>query len=170
MISLFIFILPALLKELASVKAIVVAEFVISPFNVVETPSKFIWLSKKLNSKPIYYWMSRNFIDIDQIKNFPEGVRSVYVNGKRVRKEDIEIERSYIEVSSSKYDIADIPQHINYLPKKYAAEYLGVSESTLTRYHVKGKLKWITRRNRTPIYKRETLDNFKEKNRGKLLS
>jgi len=114
--------------------------------------------------------MSRNFIDIDQIKNFPEGVRSVYVNGKRVRKEDVEIERSYIEVSSSKYDSANIPQHINYLPKKYAAEYLGISESTLTRYHVKGKLKWIIRRNRTPIYKRETLDNFKEKNRGKLLS
>ena len=114
--------------------------------------------------------MSRNFIDIDQIKNFPEGVRSVYVNGKRVRKEDVEIERNYIEVSSSIYDSANIPQHINYLPKKYAAEYLGISESTLTRYHVKGKLKWITRRNRTPIYKRETLDNFKEKNRGKLLS
>ena len=52
--------------------------------------------------------MSRNFIDIDQIKNFPEGVRSVYVNGKRVRKEDVEIERSYIEVSSSKYDSANI--------------------------------------------------------------
>jgi len=114
--------------------------------------------------------MSKAFIDIDQIKNFPQGVRSVYVNGKRVRREDVEIERSYLEVSSSNYDSSNIPEHINYLPKKHAADYLGISESTLTRYHVKGKLKWITRRNRTPIYKRETLDNFKEKNRGKLLS
>jgi hypothetical protein len=42
MISLFIFILPALLKELASVKVIVVAEFEMLPFNVVVKPSKFI--------------------------------------------------------------------------------------------------------------------------------
>ena len=114
--------------------------------------------------------MSKGLLDIDQIKNFPQGVRSVYVNGKRVRREDVEIERSYLEVSKSSYDFSNLPEHINYLPKKYAAEYLGISESTLTRYHIKGKLKWITRRNRTPIYKRETLDNFKEKNRGKLLS
>ena len=86
------------------------------------------------------------------------------------KKEDVEIERSFLEVSSSDYDVSNIPDHINYLPRKQAAEYLGISESTLTRYHLKGKLKWITRRNRTPIYKRETLDNFKEKNKGKLLS
>ena len=106
----------------------------------------------------------------DQIDNFPHGVRSVYVNGRRVKREDVEIERSYLEISSSSYDISDIPDHINYLPRKQAAEYIGISESTLTRYHLKGKLKWIARRNRTPIYKRETLDAFKEKNRGKLLS
>ena len=87
-----------------------------------------------------------------------------------MRREDVEIERSYLEVSKSSYDFSNLPGHINYLPKKYAAEYLGISESTLTRYHIKGKLKWITRRNRTPIYKRETLDSFKEKNKGKLLS
>ena len=114
--------------------------------------------------------MSKGLLDIDQIKNFPQGVRSVYFNGKRVRREDFEIERSYLEVSKSSYDFSNLPEHINYLPKKYAAEYLGISESTLTRYHIKGKLKWITRRNRTPIYKRETLDSFKEKNKGKLLS
>ena len=114
--------------------------------------------------------MSKGLLDIDQIKNFPQGVRSVYINGKRVRREDVEIERSYLEVSKSRYDFSNLPEHINYLPKKYAAEYLGISESTLTRYHIKGKLKWITRRNRTPIYKRETLDSFKEKNKGKLLS
>ena len=114
--------------------------------------------------------MSKGLLDIDQIKNFPQGVRSVYVNGKRVRREDVEIERSYLEVSKSSYDFSNLPEYINYLPKKYAAEYLGISESTLTRYHIKGKLKWITRRNRTPIYKRETLDSFKEKNKGKLLS
>ena len=93
--------------------------------------------------------MSRNWLEIDQINNFPKGVRSVYVNGRRVKKEDVEIERSFLEVSSSNYDISNIPDHINYLPRKQAAEYLGISESTLTRYHVKGKLKWITRRNRT---------------------
>ena len=114
--------------------------------------------------------MSKSCIEQDNIDNFPRGVRSVYVNGRRVKKQDVEIERSYLEISSSSYDISEIPEHINYLPKKQAAEYLGISESTLTRYHLKGKLKWITRRNRTPIYKRETLDNFKEKNKGKLLS
>jgi len=112
----------------------------------------------------------KSFLDLDQINNFPKGVRSVFVDGKRVKKEDVEIERSFLEVSSSKYDISNIPEHVNYLPRKQAAEYLGISESTLTRYHLKGKLKWITRRNRTPIYKRETLDNFKEKNKGKHLS
>ena len=114
--------------------------------------------------------MRKSFLDLDQINNFPKGVRSVYVDGKRLKKEDVEIERSFLEVSSSNYDVSNIPEHVNYLPRKKAAEYLGISESTLTRYHLKGKLKWITRRNRTPIYKRETLDNFKEKNKGKHLS
>lgn len=114
--------------------------------------------------------MSRNFLHLDQIDNFPSGVRSVYVDGRRVKKEDIEIERSYRAVSSSTYDINNIPEHVKYLPKNKAAEYLGLSESTLTRYHLKGKLKWITRRNRTPIYKRETLDIFKQENKGKHLS
>ena len=114
--------------------------------------------------------MSKSRIEQDQIDNFPSGVRSVYVNGRRVKKEDVEIERSYLEISSSSYDISNIPDHINYLPRKQAAEYIGISESTLTRYHLNGKLKWITRRNRTPIYKREALDSFKEKNRGKQLS
>ena len=108
--------------------------------------------------------MSKSRIEQDQIDNFPSGVRSVYVNGRRVKKEDVEIERSYLEISSSSYDISNIPDHINYLPRKQAAEYLGLSESTLIRYQEKGKLKWITRRNRTPIYSREALDNFKEKN------
>ena len=114
--------------------------------------------------------MSKSWIEQDQIDNFPSGVRSVYVNGRRVKKEDVEIERSYLEISSSSYDISKIPEHINYLPRKQAAKYIGISESTLTRYHLNGKLKWITRRNRTPIYKTETLDAFKEKNKGKLLS
>ena len=114
--------------------------------------------------------MRRNYLDLDQINNFPKGVRSVYINGKRVKKEDVEIERSFLEVSSPNYDASNIPEHVNYLPRKQAAQYLGISESTLTRYQLKGRLKWITRRNRTPIYKRETLDNFKEKNKGKLLS
>ena len=29
--------------------------------------------------------MSRNFLELDNIDNFPSGVRSVYVNGKRVK-------------------------------------------------------------------------------------
>ena len=114
--------------------------------------------------------MTKNWLEIDNINNFPSGVRSVYYNGRRVKRQEVEIERSYHEVSKSNYDISNIPEHINYLPKKQAAEYLGISESTLTRYHINGKLNWITRRNRTPIYKRETLDSFKEKNKGKLLS
>ncbi len=111
--------------------------------------------------------MRSNYLDLEQINNFPKGVRSVYVDGKRVKKEDVEIERSFLEVSSSNYDVSNIPEHVNYLPRKQAAEYLGISESTLTRYHLKGKLKWITRRNRTPIYSREALDNFKENNQEK---
>ena len=107
--------------------------------------------------------MRSNYLDLEQINNFPKGVRSVYVDGKRVKKEDVEIERSFLEVSSSNYDVSNIPEHVNYLPRKQSAEYLGISESTLTRYHLKGKLKWITRRNRTPIYKREELDAFKAK-------
>ncbi len=106
--------------------------------------------------------MNKKWTDINQIY-FPDGVKSVYFNGKRVKKEDIQIERSFLELMSSEYDCSNLPDHIKYLPRKQAAEYLGLSESTLTRYHEKGKLTWITRRNRTPIYKREALDNFKQK-------
>ena len=113
--------------------------------------------------------MNKKWVDINQIY-FPDGVRSVYFGGKRVKKEDIQIERSFLAVMSSDFDSSNLPDDIKYLPRKQAAQYLGISESTLTRYHLKGRLKWITRRNRTPIYKRETLDNFKEKNKGKLLS
>ena len=107
--------------------------------------------------------MNKKWTDINQIY-FPDGVRSVYFDGKRVKKVDIQIERSFSELMSSKCDCSNLPDHIQYLPRKQAAEYLGVSESTLTRYHEKGKLNWITRRNRTPIYKREELDRFKQKN------
>ena len=107
--------------------------------------------------------MNKKWTDINQIY-FPDGVISVYFNGKRVKKEDIQIERSFLELMSSEYDCSNLPDHIKYLPRKQAAEYLGLSESTLTRYHEKGKLTWITRRNRTPIYKREALDIFKQKN------
>ena len=62
--------------------------------------------------------MNRNYLDLEHLNNFPKGVRSVYVNGKRVKKEDVEIERSFLEVSSSDYDVSNIPDHINYLPKK----------------------------------------------------
>ena len=106
--------------------------------------------------------MNKKWTDINQIY-FPDGVISVYFNGKRVKKEDIQIERSFLELMSSEYDCSNLPDHIKYLPRKQAAEYLGLSESTLTRYHEKGKLTWITRRNRTPIYKREALDSFKQK-------
>ena len=107
--------------------------------------------------------MNKNWTDINQIY-FPDGVRSVYYEGRRVKKVDIQIERSYLELTSSNHDFSNLPDHIHYLPRKQAAEYLGLSESTLTRYHEKGTLKWITRRNRTPIYKREALDIFKQKN------
>ena len=106
--------------------------------------------------------MNKKWTDINQIY-FPDGVKSVYFNGKRVKKEDIQIERSFLELMSSEYDCSNLPDQIKYLPRKQAAEYLGLSESTLTRYHEKGKLTWITRRNRTPIYKREALDSFKQK-------
>ena len=107
--------------------------------------------------------MNKKWKDINQIY-FPDGVRSVYFDGKRVKKVDIQIERSFSELMSSKCDCSNLPDHIQYLPRKQAAEYLGLSESTLTRYNEKGKLNWITRRNRTPIYKREELDRFKQKN------
>ena len=107
--------------------------------------------------------MSKKIVDINHIY-FPDGVMSVYLDGRRVNKEDIQIERSFLELMSSNYDCTNLPNHIKYLPRKQAAEYLGLSESTLIRYQQKGKLKWITRRNRTPIYSRDTLDNFKEKN------
>ena len=94
---------------------------------------------------------------------FPVGVSSVYFEGKRVSKRDIQIDRNFREVMSAEYDIKKLPDHIDYLPRKKAAEYLNVSESTLIRYHLDGKLKWITRRNRTPIYIREELDAYKKK-------
>ena len=106
--------------------------------------------------------MNKKWTDINQIY-FPDGVRSVYFDGRRVKKVDIQIERSFLELTSSDYDCSNLPGHIHYLPRKKAAEYLGLSESTLTRYHEKGSLTWITRRNRTPIYKREALDAFLKK-------
>ena len=124
--------------------------------NSIQNPDDPIIIPKKLHSESVDYECELAVI--------------IGRKGRRVKKEDVEIERSFLEVSSSNYDISNIPDHINYLPRKQAAVYLGISESTLTRYHVKGKLKWITRRNRTPIYKRETLDHFKDKNKGKLLS
>lgn len=114
--------------------------------------------------------MLKSWQETDYIKNFPKGVKSVFHNGKRIRKEEVEIERNCYEILNSELDLKNLPGHIIYLPRKQAAEYLGVSESTLTRYHLKGKLKSITRKNRTPIYERKTLDNFKEKNKGKHLS
>lgn len=43
--------------------------------------------------------------DTDYIKNFPKGVRSVYHNGKRIRKEDVEIERNIHEILSLEFDL-----------------------------------------------------------------
>ena len=116
-------------------------------------PTFIDYLKKLMNSK---------WADINQIY-FPDGVRSVYFDGKRVKKVDIQIERSFLELTSSEYDCSNLPDHIQYLPRKQAAEYLGLSETTLTRYHEKGILTWITRRKRTPIYKRESLDIFLKK-------
>ena len=107
--------------------------------------------------------MFKKTFDINQIY-FPDVVRSVYLDGRRVKKEDIQIERSFIEFESSDIDVTNLPDHIKYLPRKQAADYLGLSESTLIRYHEKGKLTWIARRNRTPIYSRETLDLFNKTN------
>ena len=107
--------------------------------------------------------MNKKRSHIEQIY-FPDGVRSVYFDGRRVKKEDIQIERSFIELMSSEFDSSNIPDHIKYLPRKQAAQYLSLSESTLVRYHENGKLKWITRRNRTPIYSRAALDAFSKKN------
>ena len=106
--------------------------------------------------------MSKKWVDLDQVF-FPVGVGSVYCDGRRVSKRDIQIDRNFREVMSRKYDLKELPDHIDYLPRKKAAEYLNVSESTLIRYHLDGKLKWITRRNRTPIYIREELDAYKKK-------
>lgn len=106
--------------------------------------------------------MSKKWINLDQVF-FPVGVSSVYFEGRRVSKRDIQIDRNYREVMSSEYDVKKLPDHIDYLPRKKAAEYLKVSESTLIRYHLDGKLKWITRRNRTPIYILEELDAYKKK-------
>jgi len=104
----------------------------------------------------------KKWVDLDKVY-FPVGVSSVYHEGRRVSKQDIQIDRNVREVISSDYDVKNLPDHISYLPRIQAAEYLKVSESTLLRYHLDGKLKWITRRNRTPIYKREELDAFKAK-------
>ena len=41
--------------------------------------------------------MQKKWDDINQIF-FPDGVRSVYFGGRRVKKEDIQIERSFIEI------------------------------------------------------------------------
>ena len=106
--------------------------------------------------------MSKKWVDLDQVY-FPVGVSSVYYQGRRVLKRDIQIDRNFREVMSTEYAVKDLPDHIDYLPRKKAAEYLNLSESTLIRYHLDGKLKWITRRNRTPIYKREELDAYKKK-------
>ena len=106
--------------------------------------------------------MSKKWVDLDQVF-FPVGVGSVYFDGRRVSKRDIQIDRNFREVMSTEYDVKKLPDHIDYLPRKKAAEYLNVSESTLIRHHLDGKLKWITRRNRTPIYKREELDAYKRK-------
>ena len=106
--------------------------------------------------------MSKKWIDLDHVF-FPVGVSSVYFEGKRVSKRDIQIDRNFRDIMSNKYDLKKLPDHIDYLPRKKAAEYLNVSESTLIRHHLDGKLKWITRRNRTPIYIREELDAYKKK-------
>ena len=108
--------------------------------------------------------MSKKWVDLDQVY-FPVGVSSVYYEGRRVSKRDIQIDRNFREIMCSNYDVKKLPDHIDYLPRKKAAEYLNVSESTLIRYHLDGKLKWITRRNRTPIYIREELDAYKKKAR-----
>ena len=106
--------------------------------------------------------MSKKWVDLDQVY-FPVGVSSVYYEGRRVLKRDIQIDRNFREIMVTNYAVKDLPDHIDYLPRKKAAEYLNLSESTLIRYHLDGKLKWITRRNRTPIYKREELDSYKAK-------
>ena len=106
--------------------------------------------------------MSKKWVDLDQVY-FPVGVSSVYYEGRRVSKRDIQIDRNFREIMVTNYAVKDLPDHIDYLPRKKAAEYLNLSESTLIRYHLDGKLKWITRRNRTPIYKREELDAYKKK-------
>ena len=106
--------------------------------------------------------MSKKWVDLDQVY-FPVGVSSVYYEGRRVLKRDIQIDRNFREIMVTNYAAKDLPDHIDYLPRKKAAEYLNLSESTLIRYHLDGKLKWITRSNRTPIYKREELDAYKKK-------
>ena len=106
--------------------------------------------------------MSKKWVDLDQVY-FPVGVSSVYYEGRRVLKRDIQIDRNFREIMVTNYAVKDLPDHIDYLPRRKAAEYLNLSESTLIRYHLDGKLKWITRRNRTPIYKREELDAYKIK-------
>ena len=106
--------------------------------------------------------MSKKWVDLDRVY-FPVGVSSVYYEGRRVLKRDIQIDRNFREIMVTNYAVKDLPDHIDYLPRKKAAEYLNLSESTLIRYHLDGKLKWITRRNRTPIYKREELDAYKIK-------
>ena len=56
--------------------------------------------------------MNKKWTDINQIY-FPDGVRSVYFDGRRVKKVDIQIERSFLELSSSEYDCSNLPDHIH---------------------------------------------------------
>ena len=65
--------------------------------------------------------MSKKWTDLDQVF-FPVGVRSVYFEGRRVSKRDIQIDRNFREVMSRKYDLKELPDHIDYLPRKKAAE------------------------------------------------
>ena len=61
--------------------------------------------------------MYRKWTDINEI-NFPDGVRSVYYQGRRVKKVDIQIERSFLELMSSEYDCSNLPDHIKLSSKK----------------------------------------------------
>ena len=99
--------------------------------------------------------MYRKWTDINEI-NFPDGVRSVYYQGRRVKKVEIQIERSFLELMSSAYDCSNIPDYIHYLPRKQAADNIGFSASTLISDHEKRKINWITERNKNPKYKKYT--------------
>ena len=81
--------------------------------------------------------MSKKWVDLDQVY-FPVGVSSVYYEGRRVLKRDIQIDRNFREIMVTNYAVKDLPDHIDYLPRKKAAEYLNLSESTLIRYDLDG--------------------------------